>query len=130
MITLPGSQDAVTLADWLEAGLLTQKVGRVSDTAIIDVLSEVDLDALIDCVSPGSWTVPHYPRRPSTRCLGGVRRGARKFVNSRLSRYRRRCLMMEAILLKIILSAVWHSHITSTRHPAAASSTCTFASRA
>jgi len=44
MITLPVSQDVVALVDWLEASLLTQNAGRISDTAIIDVFSEADFD--------------------------------------------------------------------------------------
>ncbi|MBI2716758.1 MAG: hypothetical protein HYX37_20275 [Rhizobiales bacterium] len=44
MITLPETQDVVALVDWLEASLLTQKAPRISDEAIIDVLSEADLD--------------------------------------------------------------------------------------
>ena len=44
MITLPPSQDAIALVDWLEASLLTQSTGRISDTAILDVFSEADLD--------------------------------------------------------------------------------------
>lgn len=42
MITLPAALDAVSLVDWLEASLLTQNAGRISDTAVIDVLSEAD----------------------------------------------------------------------------------------
>ncbi|MGH6826654.1 hypothetical protein [Methyloceanibacter sp.] len=44
MITLPASQDAVALVDWLEVSLLAQNTSRISDTAIIDVFSEADLD--------------------------------------------------------------------------------------
>jgi hypothetical protein len=44
MITLPASQDAVALVDWLEASLLTHNADRISDTAIIDVLSEADIE--------------------------------------------------------------------------------------
>jgi hypothetical protein len=44
MIALPSSQDSVALVDWLEASLLTQETGRISDTAIIDVFSEADLE--------------------------------------------------------------------------------------
>jgi hypothetical protein len=44
MITVPTSQEAVILVDWLEASLLTQSVSRISDTAIIDALTEADFD--------------------------------------------------------------------------------------
>jgi hypothetical protein len=44
MITLPASLDAVALVDWLEASLLTQDAARISDTAILDVFSEADLE--------------------------------------------------------------------------------------
>ncbi len=44
MITLPASQDAVSLVDWLEASLMTQNADRISDAAIIDVFSEADFD--------------------------------------------------------------------------------------
>lgn len=44
MITLPEAQDPVTLVDWLEASLLTEKTSRISDAAIVDVLSEAELD--------------------------------------------------------------------------------------
>src|SRR5438093_801589 len=43
MITLPASQAAGALVDWLETSLLTQDGVRISDTAIIDVLAEADL---------------------------------------------------------------------------------------
>ena len=53
MITLPASQDAIDLVDWLEASLLTQHAGRISDTAIIDVFSEADLTkTLMRCWPP------------------------------------------------------------------------------
>jgi hypothetical protein len=43
MITLPASQDGEGLVDWLETSLLTQKPIRISDSAIIDALSEAEL---------------------------------------------------------------------------------------
>lgn len=44
MITLPSSQEGVALVDWLETSLLSQDMGRISDTAILDVFSEADLE--------------------------------------------------------------------------------------
>ncbi len=44
MITLPSSEDALALVDWLEASLFAQSASRISDTAILDVFSEADLD--------------------------------------------------------------------------------------
>jgi hypothetical protein len=43
MIVLPASQQPVALVDWLETSLLTQHTSRISDTAIVDILSEADL---------------------------------------------------------------------------------------
>jgi hypothetical protein len=42
MIVLPASQHPVALVDWLETSLLIQDENRISDTAIIDILSEAD----------------------------------------------------------------------------------------
>jgi hypothetical protein len=51
MITLPASQDAAALVDWLETSLLTQEIDRISDTAITNAFSDADLgdesDALL-----------------------------------------------------------------------------------
>jgi hypothetical protein len=44
MITLPSSDDALALVDWLEASLFAQSASRISDTAILDVFSEGDVD--------------------------------------------------------------------------------------
>lgn len=42
MITLPSSEDAVALVDWLETSLFTQDTPRISDTAVLDVFAEAD----------------------------------------------------------------------------------------
>jgi hypothetical protein len=57
MITLPAEQDAVSLVDWLETSLLTQNVGRISETAIIDVLSEADANDPDELVATITQTV-------------------------------------------------------------------------
>lgn len=44
MITLPAKPEAVSLVDWVEASLFTQKRDRISDAALIDVMSEADLE--------------------------------------------------------------------------------------
>lgn len=66
MITLPGSQDAVALVDWLETSLLTQNVGRISDTAIIDVFSEADLDEDPDAL----LAAMHQTMRGRSKAIG------------------------------------------------------------
>lgn len=44
MIALPETQDPVALVDWLETSVLTEKTNRISDAAIVDVLTEADVD--------------------------------------------------------------------------------------
>jgi hypothetical protein len=69
MIVLPGAQHPLALADWLETSLLTQKINRISDTAIIDILSEADfsdpdseLASVIQTIRSRSQVVgEHYP---------------------------------------------------------------------
>jgi hypothetical protein len=71
MITLPEIQEPSALADWLEASLWAQDAERISDTAILDVFSEADMDdpdslliALQQAIRTRSDAVgPAYPFR-------------------------------------------------------------------
>jgi hypothetical protein len=81
MITSPAVQDPVSLVDWLETSLLTQNTGRISDTAVIDVLSEADAndtDELLATITQivrarGNIVGPAYPFR--RQGLGFARTG-------------------------------------------------------